>query len=128
MPNEIQKHRYNRQPTEWYTSARQEIEAAIHRVQREGQSVPPASRTIIREVPTMPERILAWECRTCGYTIRQEGNGWHKCRLCGQDAVRRTRVRPNIQEQRWRGRETRTWPRRTTPWNRRPAETINDRG
>ena len=120
MQSNSKQEQYSRRPTAPYTDARREIGAAIHRVQREGQTIRRESRTIIREVPTMPERILSWECPRCGPTIRQDSDGWHKCRLCGQDAVRRTWIRPDIKERR-------AWPRRTKPWYGRSAASIRGR-
>ena len=127
MQSSIREEQYSRRTTAPYTDARREIEAAIQRIQHEGQTANRVSRTVIRDVPTMPERILGWECPRCGPVIRQDSNGWHKCRLCGQDAVRRTRVRPDIKERRaW---QSRTWPRHNGARQRygRPAESITGR-
>jgi hypothetical protein len=111
---------YRRRLARPTANAYREITAAIQRVRDEG-------RTIIREVPTMPERILTWECPHCGPTIRQDSNGWHTCRLCGADAVRHEWVRPDKRTAPWRPRHSQAWRHGTRPWYLRPAATISRR-
>jgi hypothetical protein len=122
MQTTITREQYRRRLARPTAKAYREITAAIQRVRDEG-------RTIIREVPTMPERILAWECPTCGPTIRQDSNGWHTCRHCGANAVRREWVRPDKRTAPWRSWRSRTGQQRSgrRPWYVRPATTINRR-